>query len=427
MHHKFRLPFSNLSFQNWQNLIIFSILIFYLIMLSTAIINGLFQMGFAGDYQAFWSAGKIADEKGYSKIYDLERLKSIQLRELDPNLTPNEIQKSSYSPFPVAYFSIFLIPFQLLSKIDLFPSYWVWSLINSIVLVGYLLFFTKRIIPTNLDKASIIRLLLLLLISFPVWRNFTEGQVGVFLVICVGEFIRQAINKRPLMSGLWLGGLLLKPQLLILIIPLLLFWRSWKSILGFCISSFAILLTSFLLSGVEGMQALFGLWTKFSSGIATNTPEQMVNWRMLGLNLNKLTGGSIGWVVMGLGMVFTIALVGMQIKRKPDFGSAQWVITIAAFFSATLLVTWHSHFHMAIILIPFLIYLSQFKLLSERFVFLWSTAPTMIYLFTLMIAVIFLSFTNQISSSIGYLMAIGGFGLNIWFLIRSLHSLNVNR
>ena len=37
-----------------------------------------------------------------------------------------------------------------------------------------------------------------MLLSFPVIMSLTEGQVEVFLVVCMGEFIRNALNKKPL-------------------------------------------------------------------------------------------------------------------------------------------------------------------------------------------------------------------------------------
>ena len=40
------------------------------------------QLKYGGDYLAFWSAGKVADEKGYSEIYNLENLKSVQMQAL---------------------------------------------------------------------------------------------------------------------------------------------------------------------------------------------------------------------------------------------------------------------------------------------------------------------------------------------------------
>jgi len=425
MQQKIRIPFSNLSFENWQNLIIAAIFVFYSVWLALAIGKGPIQAGFAGDYLAFWSAGKIADEKGYSEIYNLKDLKSVQLQELKELGLINKMDGSAYSPFPVALFPVFVFPFQVLSKINFEPSYWVWTFINLILLIGYLIYFTKKIFPGHLEKVPGKKLLLLMLISYPVWANFAEGQVNIFLVICAGEFIHQAIKKKPVLSGFWLGGLLLKPQLLILIIPILLLMHSCKAISGFILSSFIVLLTSFLLSGFAGMKAMVDLWTRYSAGIATSTPEMMINWRMIGVNINSVFGTSFGWVITGLGMALTIVLVFILLNARPSFGSSAWIITMAAVFSATLAVTWHSHIHMAVVLIPFLIYASRFNLLSEKVIFSWAIGTLVMLMAIPIIAVLFFFITIKSISGIGYWIAISGFCLNLLILISSsryLHS-----
>lgn len=420
-------PFTILKFKNWQNLIIFTILLFYSAQFSFTVGKSRILLGYGADYLAFWSAGRIADEKGYSRIYDITNLRSVQLQELNELGLLNKMDASSYSPVPVAILSIFVFPFQILSKINFEPSYWIWTLINVIVLIGYLIYFTRKIFPGNLEKVPGKKLLLLMLISFPVWRNFSEGQVEIFLVICMGEFIRQAINKKPLVSGLWLGGLLLKPQLLILIIPILLFMRYWKNISGFVLSSFVFLITSILLSGVAGMKALVKLWTAYSAGIATSAPEMMINWRMIGVNLNSLLNTSFGWVITGVGMVLTIVIVCVLIRSKPSFGSSVWIITMAAILSATLAVTWHSHYHMAVVLIPFLIYASKFKLLPEKVVFSWVVVTPLLLLGFQLTAILVFLIGKHTIPDFGYLVAISGFCLNLLIMISALRYIHSNQ
>ena len=423
MQKKIRIPFSNYSFENWQNLIILSIIVFSSIWWSFNIGGSSLLSAFGGDYLAFWSAGKVADEKGYSEVYDLKNLKSVQLQELNELGLLEKIDAFAYSPIPAPLLPVFIFPFQVLSKINFEPSYWVWTFINLMVLIGYLIFFTKKIAPGNLEKVPGKKLILLMLISYPVWINFSEGQVEVLLVVCAGEFIRQAINKKPLLSGLWLGGLLLKPQLLILIVPMLLFMRYWKAFFAFFLSSFALLVTSFLLSGFTGIKAMINMWFGFSTGMATNAPEAMINWRMIGLNLNNLFNTSIGWVITGLGMALTVGLVYTLIKERPSYGNPAWIVSMAAVISATLAVTWHSHYHMAVVLIPFLIYGSQFNLFPYKIVFAWATTTTVLFLIFLAINILILLITKTTISGLEYLVAISGFCLNLLILIPSYRHL----
>lgn len=420
-----KIPFANLSFENWLNLVILTIIVFSTFWWTVNISNHTLLKIFGGDYLAFWSAGKIADKKGYSQIYDLQNLKTAQFNELGKLGLLEKMETSSYLAFPVAILPVFVFPFQLLSKINIELSYWIWTFINLIVVIGYLIYFTKRILPGHLDKVPEKKLLLLMLLSYPVWANFAEGQVNIFLVVCMGEFIRQAINKKPLLSGLWLGGLLLKPQLLVLIIPTLLLMRYWKALSGFIISSFILLMTSFLLSGFVGMKGMIDLWTRFSTGMATNSPEQMINWRMIGVNINLLFNASFGGAIAFFGMVLTILLVYIWIKGKPAFGSPAWIITMAAVLSASLAVTWHSHYHMAIVVIPFLIYAYQFELISKKIVFAWATTTIVLFLIFLVVSIFILVITKTTMPGLEYLVAISGFFVNflIFFaFLRYLHS-----
>jgi len=98
----------------------------------------------------------------------------------------------------------------------------------------------------------------MMLLYFPVFANFINGQVNVFLLVCTGEFLRNVMEDHPFTAGLWLGGLLLKPQVLILIVPVILILRYWKIFAGFFASSAVILLTSLALSGWNGMKAWWG-------------------------------------------------------------------------------------------------------------------------------------------------------------------------
>jgi len=424
MNPKRIMIFSNFTFENWQNLILAAILCFYSINFFAS-----FGRGAVGDdYVAFWSVGKIADENGYSKIYDLDILRSVQIQasqELGFFVKTDDLL---FSPTPVPYFALFILPLQLLSKITLVSGYWLWITINLIILLGYLVFFLRKIDPGSITKISDLKLLLLVFVSYPVFMNFTNGQVNVFLLVCAGEFIRCAVKKATILSGIWLGGLLLKPQLLILIIPLFLISRNWRVLKGFIISSGIILIASAFLSGFTGMKALVNLWTKYSSGMSSNTPEIMINWRMVGLNLNDLFNTSLGWVITGLGMLITIIAVYFLIKYKPPFGSSQWVMVILGVFSATLAITWHSHYYMAMVLIPFLIYASVHKMLPEKIIFYWGIVTPAAWF-----GMIIISLFDVIFAKIGIIdylfmvIAFSGFILNLAILFstskRSLNNL----
>ena len=232
-------------------------------------------------------------------------------------------------------------------------------------------------------------------------------------MVCLGEFIRCALNKNPLSSGLWLGGLLLKPQLLIMIIPILLLQRNWKVILGFFASSGVIIGSSLILAGIKGMRSLVNLWFRYGEGIASNSPERMINWRMVAVNLNS----SIGWIVAILGMALTTLAIIYLVRKNNVFGSSQWVMVMLGIFSATLAITWHSHFHMAAVLIPFLIYCSLTQMLNKKVVLFWSVSTPAILLIMTIGALFLYIFTEiKIPDFGAMLLGVSGFVSNLVIL-----------
>lgn len=94
------------------------------------------------------------------------------------------------------------------------------------------------------------------------------------------------------------------------------------------------------------------LWMFRSPGY---TPGGMANWRMLGINLGEwLTGGS-GWAVVFVGMLITFVLWLRVCSYAPEPGTDNWSKVYFAIFALSCAFTWHSHIHMGIVLLPFLI------------------------------------------------------------------------
>ena len=422
MRRKLRVPFSNLNFDNWQNLILVAVFFLYLSQFGFLFAKDSFLMGYGLDYLAFWSAGKIAYDKGYPEIYDLEKLRSTQTQVLETRGILEKGGESNISPFPAPIFSFFVLPFQLLSRVNPKLSYWIWTSFNLALLIGYLIFFLRKTLPVNSPLSSTKRMLLLMLLSFPMIVSLTEGQVEVFLVVCMGEFIRYALNKKPLPSGIWLGGLLLKPQLLIIIIPILIIQKNWKVLIGFFASSGVIIGSSLILSGYEGMKSLIDLWTRFSSGIATSSPERMINWRMVAVNLNS----SLGWVIAILGMALTILAIYFLVKQKTIYGTSQWVMIMLGIFSATLAITWHSHYHMAVVLIPFLLYCSLSQMLTKKVVLFWAIVTPVILIAMNIIALCIFFLTKMKINEFGAMfLGLSGFFSNSVIFISVLQYFRV--
>jgi len=351
------LPFKNLNADAWRKLALAAVAFLYIANFIALILKIGIMNGVGGDYWAYWSAGRVARELGFSHIYDLNIIGQVQYQTITNTNLPPDILSPILIPY--LYLSFFVIPFYFLSFLDFPSSFWLWTVVNILALAFHLSLFMRDLSKSRTLQSNQKLLLMALLVSYPVYANLINGQIELLNVIFCGEFLRHAINKRPVISGLWLGGLLIKPQMLILVVLALFLMKNWKILQGFVISAVGILITSFCLSGVKGSLDLFKLWTDTDQLNSSFAPENMANWRMIGVNINTWTSSSQGWILTILGTLVTLALWISLIKKKPAMLSSQWIAVLLSIFSASCLISWHSHIHTAMVLLPFLVFLAH--------------------------------------------------------------------
>lgn len=417
MTEKRRLPFQNLSAQGWQNLALAAIFAFYAAQVGLEIFRNNLFISVGADYLSFWSVGHIANTQGYEDVYDLDVLKGVQ----EPLVPDPDDSFKVFTPVPTPFLPIFILPFQALALLRPAVSFLVWTAFNLLVLILYLRFFIRSIAP----QQSSDRLLILLLVSFPIFSSLFWGQVNVFLVICVGEFLRAAMGGKAFRAGLWLGGLLLKPQILILIGPALLLQRSWKTLLGFATIAAALLAASIGLAGLDGLYNMASLWLGYAGGLPTNAPENMMNWRMLALHLGAFTTPTLGWGFAIAGMILTI-LAGLYLwLRRIPTSARKFVVAVFGTLAATGAATWHSHLHMLMVLIPAFIYLFIQDRLPAKALSLWVfSLPVAMFLAFVLGLMMKFELLPLIQGIGGLLMGITGLGLNLYFLVWSVGSQN---
>jgi hypothetical protein len=314
---------------------------------------------------------------------------------------------------PMFYLPVFILPFQVLALIPIVFSFWIWTLINLVALGIYVRFFIKQI-PSSMSK----RILLMILIAFPVFQNFYAGQINLLLLVAVGEFIRAVLHDKQYRAGIMLALLLLKPQSLILLLPMLLIQRNWKALVGFSTASSVLLLGSFGLIGMKGLNNFMDSWLVESLTNPTVAPENMMNWRMIASRLGAFTIPALGWTVAVIGIIGTL-LVVYYLWRKQIFpDSPKYALVLFGTLAATNVLAWHSHAHMAIVLIPVLIYLYAKGFLPPRILFIWSFLP----LITLLVGLLWFVFVSLLSrftlppTLADFLLALGLFIQNLYFL-----------
>jgi len=412
MTKKIKIPFQGLTKENWINLLLVALATYYVISFAMPFVQGDWCRTI--DYCGYYGAGLTMNGGSIADIYDTEVLGQFQFDVFD---SLNGIERFT-EVISMVYLPIFMVPFKFFSLFSFQISLLIWYLINIGGLILYLDYFFRQVDGSKPN----LKILALMLLAYPVLLNFNYGQLNVFLVICAAEFIRSLFVHKPLRAGLWLGGWLLKPQLLIVVLLYLLIQKKFKTLLGFIISSILVFGASFLLVGWDGMLSLINLILDSAKGGAVSHYEYMMNWRMLSHYLSFFTSEIIGWIFLGVASLATIAAPLIVFRKEREVDSPEFWVGLLGVFAATTLVAYHAHLHTAMILIPILLFLFAKGWVDQRTIVLWVVVP---YLgIALLYTIGMLILGNILPGYFGNVIEIGyGTGVLIANLILLLRSL----
>jgi len=354
----------------WFNLTAAGLLLFYGLFSAWQLVANGLCIQLAVDYCDYWSTGQVATRFGYAQVYDVGVLGSVE-----KTIMPAGMDTTYLATNPFPYLPVFAVPFQLLARPSPAAGFWLFTICSAVTLILYLRFFMQRLnIASGWQRLS-----LLIVVSLPGFMNLLTGQVEVLLAVCVGEFLRALIDRRPFRAGLWLGGLLLKPQTLLLIGLILLLHRAVKVLAGLTVTSALLLLGSLPLGGPEALTAMIRLWLGYGTGDANVWVEGMMNLRMLGMRLSALGGPWLGWGFVALSVIGVVLTTLYVWRSAPPADSPLLPISILGVFAATTLVAWHAQIHMALLLVAPLLYLYQTRALPERVFNYWVFVPATLF------------------------------------------------
>jgi hypothetical protein len=182
------------------------------------------------DYLSFWAAGRLALNGHAESAYNVIAHKLMEQ-------TGAPIQGWLPFPYPPP-FLLFVTP---LSALPLWAAFALWVSITSAIYV------------MGVRKAS----------PFPyslahpaVLVNTWIGQTG-FLISGIFSFGLQMLERRPILAGMTLGTLVIKPQLGLLIPIALVAGRQWRPIAGAAFSALLLVLVSYIFFGLNTYRAFF--------------------------------------------------------------------------------------------------------------------------------------------------------------------------
>jgi hypothetical protein len=255
------------------------LLLCYAVFLVTGYIHGLWLIDEQGrgrqiDFVAVWAAARLAVSGQAAAAYDLSALAKEQLTAV----------AALYGDYPWAYPPTY---FLLIAPLALF-SYIVGALVwmfGTLALYGAGI---GAILPrrsaTLAAAAS----------PFALWC-FYAGQNG-FLTAALFAGVLALLDRRPIMAGILLGLLTVKPQLGIVFPVILILTGRWRVVGAAAVTAVALALLSYLLFGAETWRAFFGAF-QFQAGAVLDRGDVLFHKQQTVHALMRLMGAddAIAW------------------------------------------------------------------------------------------------------------------------------------
>jgi hypothetical protein len=211
------------------------------------------------DFPAFYNAGRIINEYPRGSLYDRE-LQQTLYQEIAPAAAARTNLFFAYTPF----FALFFAPLALLPYLTAFAC---WVLISLVLFtVGFRLTWIAASLPVRDFKNGLV--LALGFLPFYSWCLFT-GQTSAFGFFWLALAIYLDRKGRRFLSGCALAMLLYKPTLLLLIVPMLLVTKRWRTLAGFGVGAAVLSLISLALIGFSGIPQYLDTLAFFSRAKAT--------------------------------------------------------------------------------------------------------------------------------------------------------------
>lgn len=245
------------------------------------------------DFITFWGASHLALEGNPAAAYDPREIYAAE-RQAVPD---------SSSLFLWHYPPTFLLAVLPLALLPYFWAYW------SFLGIGGLLYFNAVRLLVPLADAKV----LMLVLAFPgVMINAFHGQNAFITAALVGGALH-FLPVRPILAGILIGALSIKPHLGVLLPLVLIATRQWKAFFSASVTLLLFMAASYLVLGPE-------VWLAFA--------------RNLSLARQLLEEGALPWEKMPTLFAF-LRLLGVPV------GGAYLVhFTVAALVASVVVWTW---------------------------------------------------------------------------------------
>jgi hypothetical protein len=293
------------------------------------------------DFLPFYAVGRVAQDSGYSRAYDIALQHEVERELLGPWLRSDEVHLYIHPPF--------LIPLlKYLAMAGYVEAFVGWALLMLIIHLCVSLYWLKSLKPRD-ETTALPSLLVGLLLFFPFFISLLQGQDTSLLFLGVALWCVGILRNRDWLAATGLALTAVRPHIcLVLAVPMLFRCRAvwWR----FLLLSGALAVASMVMVGKTGTLQYLELLQLSGSGTWFGTNEAaMVN--LLGLATRLFPSADAGllrgfsWGIYLIGIALAVVL-WIRVPR-PDARLLGSTIVIA------LLCAPHLHYHdLALLAIP---------------------------------------------------------------------------
>jgi hypothetical protein len=208
------------------------------------------------DFVYFYGFGRIFDKYPAAEVYDYNLQERI-LTEVHP-LDGRRYGPVAYAPF----LGVFFRPF---SRIPFFEAYLLWLAITFSFYMAGIALLTARFLPLDPLPRSLVFCFALCFYPFIGW-TLLNGDISIIGFFAVALAFREEDLERPFRSGLALSICCYKPTLLVLLLPMLVVTRRFRTLLGFAAGGSLLALFATVVEGVHVWPGYFRALLNFGKG-----------------------------------------------------------------------------------------------------------------------------------------------------------------
>jgi hypothetical protein len=297
------------------------------------------------DFTIFYTAGKCILQGHGRQLYDLEMQSAIQ-REFASEVKHRE------NPLPFNHPPFEALLFAPLARLPYVAAYLVWAVFNIALILG----FWNLLRPRLASLPGLLPALPLLAIFgfFPLAIALLQGQDSILLLFLYGLAFSALATGRNFAAGVFLGLALFKFQLVLPFVLVLLVRRQWRTVAGFVVTAFGLVLVSAAVVGWSGVMAYpeFVLRLSRSGAQAGIDPRDMPNLRGLVAGALDLPGSSATLLIIALSIVL-VALAAHGWRVQPG---RHFVLGFSLCLTVTITTSYHLLVHdLSLMILPILL------------------------------------------------------------------------